>query len=89
MELQEAFRLLESRLPPGDKDVLDAFDKVRRQISGAASQEAVAALDRQADHLNNTVRDNFTASGEAFRLLKVYLETGTPESKASLIKFLK
>jgi hypothetical protein len=89
MELQEAFRLLESRLPPGDKDARDAFDRVRRQITGAASQEAVAALGRQADDLNNTVRDNFTASGEAFRLLKIYLETDTPESKASLIKFLK
>ncbi len=89
MELQEAFRLLESRLPPGDQDARDAFNRVRRQIAGAAGQETVAAIGRKVDELDNTVRDNFNASGEAFRLLRAYLESGTPESKASLVKFLK
>ncbi len=89
MELGEAFRLLESRLPGGDKEARVAFEKVQRKITKAAGSEDLAALDNRVKDLGATVLGNFEQVGKVFKLLATSLETDTPESKAALVQFLR
>lgn len=89
MELGEAFRLLESRLPPGDREAREALDRVRLKIMGAASSEALAAIDNRVKDLGATVQGNFQAVQKVFELLAIYLETDTAESKSTLARFIR
>ena len=78
MKLTDAFQLLESRLPAGDKDARIAFDKVRREILSAASTEKVTALEAKTNAL-----------GVAVRLMADCIVNPTQVNKEKLAEFLQ